>query len=64
MQIIPHLCPASLGLALYCAVWLHYHCCSLVMVLERVLEGVAEYGLLLLREQRCFPWLSTATEIA
>ena len=63
MQIISHLCPANLRLALHCAIWLHYHC-SLVMVLERVLEGVAEDGLLLLREQCCFPWLSTATEIA
>jgi len=62
MQIIPHLSPASLGLALYLAIWLNYHC-SLVIVLERVLEGVAEDGLLLFREQRCFPWLSTATEI-
>lgn len=62
MQIIPHLCPAKLRLALYCAIWLYYHC-SLVMVLEGVLEGVAEDGLLMFREQRCFPCLSTATEI-
>lgn len=58
MQIVPHLCLARLGLALDCAIWLHHH--HLVMMLERVLEGVAEDRLLLLRELRCISRLNAA----